>query len=63
MRLSIVGRTEIVLVGTHGYVELREHLGVSSSYISNMLCQRLLPYGLVRRVKRGWYVAVDRGEL
>lgn len=41
------------------FSELRDHLGVSNGYVSQMLYTRLMRYGLVRRVKRGVYVATE----
>lgn len=48
--------------GERSYSEIRDGLGLSNETMSNRLYQRLIPYGLVRRVGYGRYTITDVGE-
>lgn len=45
----------------HSYGEIRDACGLSNAVMSNRLYQRLIPYGLIRRVGHGRYQITDEG--
>jgi hypothetical protein len=41
------------------FAEIRDHFGITNSYLSQMLYGRLLKYGMVTRLERGVYQRTD----